>query len=108
MGLIVVLAWVFTALLLILFLACIAAGRGVIPRNHWFGIRLPPLKRSDAAWRAGHAAGVAPSAVVFVIALVCCFMGATAPIAFWGAIVAFVGGLAWVGSEAIRAANKQN
>lgn len=100
------LAWVFTTLLLVLFVACILASRGAIPRNHWFGIRLPPLKRNDAAWRAGHAAGVAPAAVVFVIALVCCLMGAAAPIAFWGAIVAFAGGLVWVGGEATRAASK--
>jgi len=40
-----------------LVVTCIAASRGAIPLNHYFGVRLPVLMRSNAAWRAGHAAG---------------------------------------------------
>ena len=38
-------------------------------------VRLPALMRSAAAWRAGHAAGVGPAAVAFVVAVVCSAIG---------------------------------
>jgi len=65
------LGWVFTGLLLVLVVTCIAASRGAIPLNHYFGVRLPVLMRSNAAWRAGHAAGGVPAAIAFVVALMC-------------------------------------
>jgi hypothetical protein len=100
-----VLGWVFTGLLLLLVVTCIAASRGAIPLNVFFGVRLPPLMRSDAAWRAGHAAGVVPAVIAFVVALVCSAIGIVAPVAYWGSIVAMVGGVVWVFVRASRAAN---
>jgi hypothetical protein len=100
-----VLAWLFTALLLFMAVVCIAAGRGLIPVNHLIGIRFPPLQRDEAAWRAGHAAGVLPSLVAFAIALVCSLIGLVAPAADYGVLVAFVGGVVWVVVRAIRAAD---
>ncbi|GAA1952901.1 hypothetical protein [Microbacterium deminutum] len=43
----VIVAWVFAGLLLLLGLTCIAASRGALPLNHFFGVRLPPLMRSE-------------------------------------------------------------
>lgn len=99
-----ILAWVFTALLLLLSIASFAAGRGAIPLNHFFGIRIPALKRSAAAWRAGHAAALIPAAVTFLVSLICALLGAATPAFYWGSIVAFVGGLVWVLARATRAA----
>lgn len=98
------LGWVFTGLLLVLVLACIGAGRGTIPLNHFVGIRLPALMRSDAAWRAGHTAGVAPAGVAFVVALVFSAIGLIASPAYAGAIAAFVIGVGWSMLRATRAA----
>ena len=62
--------------------------------------------RSDNAWHAGHAAGVVPSAVAFVVAIISSLIGLGAPNAYWGAIVACVVGFMMVvirGSAAARA-----
>lgn len=39
-------------------------------RNHVAGIRLPSLRKSDAAWRAGHAAAKRVMTPVLVLAMV--------------------------------------
>lgn len=105
MGGLVVAAWVFTALLLLV-VACVAAGRGTLPLNHLFGVRIPALMRSDAAWRAGHAAGVVPGVYALVIAFGCSTVGLFTPVAYWGSIAAFVGGVAWVAVTASRAVSE--
>jgi hypothetical protein len=92
----VVLAWVFTGLMLVLLVACVAASRGALRLNHFFGVRLPSLMRSNAAWRAGHAAAVLPSAVSFAVALVASAVGLAIPVGYWVAIIAFVGDVIWV------------
>ncbi len=99
------LGWVFTGLLLLITLINRAAGDGRIPPNSTVGIRIPPLQRSEAAWTAGHAAGVKPVVIAFCVAAVCGVVGLFAPTAYWGAIAAFVGGLVWVIASAVRAAN---
>ncbi|MGA7203933.1 MAG: hypothetical protein WBX27_04795 [Specibacter sp.] len=98
------LAWLFTALMLVLVVVCIAAGRGAIPVNHLIGVRIPALKRSPGAWRAGHAAGVFPAGVAFIVGLVFSLFGFVTPMAYWGSIVAFLGGVVWVFIRASRAA----
>jgi hypothetical protein len=105
MSVVPILAWLFTALLLFLEAVCIAASRGGIPVNHIIGVRLPPVMRTAATWRAGHAAGILPAAVAFVIALICSVIGLAAPGAYIGAIVAFVGGFVWVCIRSIGAAD---
>jgi len=100
----ILLAWLFTGLLLLLVVVCIAAGRGAIPVNHLIGIRIPALKRSAAAWRAGHAAGVFPALVALVVGLAFSLLGLVTNGAYWGSIVAFAGGVAWVFIRATRAA----
>jgi len=82
-----------------------AAGRGVIPVNGSVGLRIPPLQRSDAKWRAGHAAAVMPALVAFAVSLLCSIVGLFVAAAAWGVIVAFVGGFVWTIVAAIRAAN---
>ncbi|MFH8250594.1 SdpI family protein [Microbacterium sp. B2969] len=101
-----ILAWVFTGLLLVLLLTCVAAARGSLRRNRWFGVKLPALERSDAAWRAGHAVSVVPAAVAFVVALIASILGLFAPAIYWVTIVAAVGGVIWVFVRATRAADR--
>jgi SdpI/YfhL protein family len=100
----VIIAWVFTFLLLVLLLTCIAAGRGALRKNHGFGVRLPALMRSDSAWRFGHQAGVLPSAVTFVIAIVASVIGLAVPATYYLSIAAFVVGVIWVFARATSAA----
>lgn len=100
------LGWVFTGVLLLVAIICWAAGRGKIELNGTIGLRIPPLTHSTEAWMSGHAAGVRPAAIAFVVGLVLCVIGIFAPVAFWGAIVAFVGGLVWVTVAAVRAASR--
>lgn len=102
----VLLAWVFTFLLLVLLLTCIAAGRGTLRKNHGFGVRLPALMRSDSAWRVGHLAGVMPSAVTFVVAIVASVIGLAIPATYYLSILAFVVGVIWVFARASSAATK--
>ncbi|MEA9984201.1 MULTISPECIES: SdpI family protein [Subtercola] len=103
-----VVAWIFTALLLLLVVVCIMAGRGQLGMNRFVGIRFPSLMRSDSAWRAGHAAAVMPAVVSWGAALVCSAIGTTALPAYWGAIAAFVGGFVWVAVRASHAASKSD
>jgi len=91
-----VLAWVFTGLLLVMVVVSALAGRGVIPLNHLVGIRIPPVERSDAAWRAGHSAAVVPAVIAFVVAAIFSVLGLFVFALYWGAVVAFVGGVVWV------------
>ncbi|MGA1838632.1 SdpI family protein [Herbiconiux sp. 11R-BC] len=98
------LGWVFTGLLLVLLIACVAAGQGVLRRNHVFGVRFPAMMRSDAAWRRGHLAGVLPAGIAFAVAAICSTVGLSVPLAYGGTIVAFVGGVIWVVLRASRAA----
>jgi hypothetical protein len=100
----VLIAWVFTALLLVLLLTCIAAGRGTLPKNRGFGVRLPSLMRSDAAWQAGHRAGVMPSAIAAVVALVSSVVGLAIPATYYLSIAAFLIGVVWVFTRSSSAA----
>jgi hypothetical protein len=100
----VLLAWIFTVLLLVLLLTCIAAGRGTLRKNHGFGVRLPTLMRSDSAWRVGHQAGVMPSAMTFVVAIVASVLGLAVPAIYYVSIAAFVVGVIWVFARATLAA----
>ena len=93
---ITMLGWIFTGLLLVLVVACATAGRGALPLNHWFGVRLPALMVSRQAWRIGHAAGVLPASVAFLAAAICSVAGLVMPGLYWGTIGAFVGGVVWV------------
>lgn len=99
-----ILAWLFTGLLFLLVVVCIAAVRGAIPMNHVVGIRIPALMRSGRAWRTGHAAGLIPAVVALVVSLASSVLGSIVPVAYWGSIVAFVGGVVWVFVSASRAA----
>ena len=105
MSVLPVLAWTFTVLLLVLVVVSLLAGRGTIPLNHWAGIRLPPVMRSEATWRAGHTAAVLPAAIAFIVSLGFALAGAAVPIAYWGSIAAFAGGFILVAVRAVRAAN---
>lgn len=98
------LSWVFTALLLVLALVSIAAGRGAIPLNRVVGIRFPAVMRGQAQWRAGHAAAVLPAVVACGCAFVFAFLGGFVPALYWGSVAAFVLGLIWVVVRATRAA----
>lgn len=100
-----ILAWVFTALLLFLFIVALLASRGTIPRNHILGIRLPPLFESDAAWRAGHAAAIMPALVGFIGAFLCACAGAAYWPIRWGVAFFFVLSFGWAAVVAVRAAN---
>jgi uncharacterized membrane protein len=94
-----VLSWVFTALLLVLLIASVAAARGALRLNHLFGVRLPALMTSEAAWRRGHAAAVA-----FGVAIVASLVGMAVPVSYWLAIAAFVAGVIAVFVRATAAA----
>ncbi len=100
-----ILAWVFTGLLPVLLITCVLAARGAVPLNHWVGVRIPAVMRSDTTWRAGHAAGIVPAIVASLVALVCTACGAFVPALYWGSVVAFVGGVVWVMIAATRGAN---
>lgn len=106
LGALPILGWVFTAVLLLTVVVSFAAGRGAIPLNPYLGIRIAPLMRSDAAWKAGHAAAVVPSAVAFVVSLACCLVGLAVGAVYGGSIVCLVGGLAWASVNAVRAARR--
>lgn len=99
-----VLGWLFTALLLLLVIASVAAARGAIPVNHLFGVRLPVMMRSPAAWRAGHAAAIAPAGCAFAVALIASSIAIAVPVVFLLAIAAFVVGVGWAFVRASRAA----
>jgi hypothetical protein len=100
----VILGWVFTGLLLMLLITAIATGRGRIPLNHFFGIRLPDLLRSNSAWRAGHRAAVVPAGIAFGVSLLASVVALFVPITYWVSIIAFAAGVAWVFLRASAAA----
>lgn len=108
MEIVPVLVWIFTGLLLLLVVACVMAGHGAIPLNHFFGVRIPALMRNEAAWRAGHAAARVPAVVAFVLALLCSALGMIAPAAYIGTFIAFIGGVVWVGFTASKAARESS
>jgi SdpI/YfhL protein family len=97
--------WILAAVLLVIAVVSAAAGRGAIRRNPYAGIRLPPLQRSEAAWRAGHAAAVVPSIVAFVVTMVASAIAIALPVVEWAAVVAFVLGAVWAVTLAARRAN---
>jgi len=99
------LGWVCTALLLMMAFICLAAGAGKLRANGVIGIRIPAVMRSEAAWKAGHAAGVVPAFISCAVGLACSAVGLITSVAYFGAIVALVGGLIWVVIRAVRAAN---
>lgn len=98
------LAWIFTALALLLLIVSLAASRGTIPINHFLGIRIPPLKRSEAAWRAGHLAAVLPAALALALSIVFSVVGLIDPVSYWGTIIVFVCAVVWTFIAASRAA----
>ena len=69
------------------------------------GLRVPALTRSEDAWRSGHAAGQVPALVSFVVALVFSMLGLASPLAYWGTLAVFLGGLTWIVIRASSAAN---
>ena len=97
--------FILPLLMLVSALMCQAAATGRITRNHWAGYRLPALFVSDEAWRAGHAAALAPSWIGFA-----CTTAAAAgtlllgPIFLLVEVPAFVLALAWAMMRAVRAA----
>lgn len=102
-----VLAWVFTALLLVLVIVTMLAARGIIHSNHIVGIRIPSLQRSENAWEAGHGAAILPALVGFSGALICVVIGVFAPVAHWGVVLFFVGAAVWTFMAASRAAKTE-
>jgi len=70
------------------------AYRQILPMNFWIGIRTATTLRSDAAWRAGHAAAAVPISVGGIGLIV----AATAAV-FAGeeyAVYAAMAGCAWI------------
>ncbi|PQZ93626.1 hypothetical protein CQ018_08145 [Arthrobacter sp. MYb227] len=100
-------AWVFTTLLCLLLGVALAASRGSIPINHFLGIRIPALKRSEAAWRAGHRATIIPTALALVLSLVFSILGLLDPLAYAGTIIVFVCAVIWTFIAASKAARAQ-
>ncbi|GGL79236.1 SdpI family protein [Glutamicibacter protophormiae] len=86
-------------------LTCRACAAGRITRNHWAGYRLPALFASDEAWRAGHAAALAPSWTGFACtaaAAACTLL--LGPVFLLVELPAFALALAWAMIRAVRAA----
>ena len=85
-----VVAWVLTAVLVPLAIVAVLGSTGVIPKNRWFGIKLPALERSENAWRVGHAAAI-PSAVIgSVFALASTIIGLFYPVLNFVTLALFV------------------
>jgi uncharacterized membrane protein len=96
--------------LLGLFAQGAAAGR--FPRNHLIGIRLPSTQASDAAWRAGHRAAIAPSWVccgaLVVVDVVAVLVSRSVPdtaLAI-GVLVLLLAGIVWIAVTAASAARR--
>ncbi len=98
------LAWVCTAMLLLITLASVAGGAGWVPLNPLFGIRTRATKRSAAAWRAGHRAAILPSVVSLVAVALLSAIGLGAALVNWAAIIGAISGVVWLVSTATRAA----
>ena len=47
---------IFPLVLLLFAVFAQLAGAGVVPPNHFAGIRIPSVMKSQAAWQAGHSA----------------------------------------------------
>lgn len=83
-----------------------------LPRNVWFGVRIPSTLRSDAGWRAGHRAALPALRAAVVVAALCAVLAlalvpASAPAALTMGLVgvAAIAALAIVGAwRAHRAA----
>ncbi|MGU3646231.1 SdpI family protein [Microbacterium sp. C23T] len=101
-----VLAWVFTALLGVLVISCLAASVGRLRRNRYFGVKLPALEKSDDAWREGHRAAVMPATVSFAVAAVAAIVGVFVPLAYVVTIMVAVFGVIWVFVRSTRAATR--
>lgn len=100
------LGWVFTGILALVAIVGTMAGNGGLVANSTIGIRIPPLLRSDAAWRAGHAATVMPAIVCGAVALVLCLIGIFDLPAYWGALGVCIVGIVWALIRAVRAADR--
>ncbi|CAD6000568.1 SdpI family protein [Agreia sp. COWG] len=98
--------WVSAALLLLIVVICVVAGRGSLPLNHAIGLRVPALMRDDHSWRVGHAAGVVPGSISFAVAAVSSVIGLSLPPGYWAAIATFIIGLVWVVVRASAAAKR--
>jgi hypothetical protein len=96
--------WMSAALLLVVAVMCWAAGRGLVRMNGFVGIRLPALQRDEAAWRAGHRAGVLPAGVTAAVAVIGALVGLAVTPAYWVAVGALLVGLVWTVAAAVRAA----
>ena len=97
--------WVFTGLLLLLVMTCMVIGRGKIPVNRFFGIRIPVVMSSPEAWRSGHQAAVLPAAITFTASLICSLLGLINSVAYWGSVIAFAIGVVWIFIAASKAAS---
>lgn len=106
LGGVLIIAWVFTALLLLLAVSVTLAGRGTIKRNPIIGIRIPSLFSSDDAWQRGHAAAIRPSWIGFIVALACVLVGVFEPVVYWAALGVFVVTTVWIFPAADRAAKR--
>ena len=65
--LLLIVAWALAAVVLVITLL---AGRGIVRRNKFAGIRLRSTFASDSAWRRGHTAAVPSAAVAAAITTV--------------------------------------
>jgi uncharacterized membrane protein len=101
-----IVTWVFTTLLLLLALVSTIAAHGRLAPNSLIGIRTPQLKRSESAWRAGHAAAVPLAWTGFVVALICAIFGFLFAEVRWGVVAVFPITVIAAFSVAIRAATK--
>lgn len=89
------LAWMFTALLRLLLVLSYTASRRGIPANHFWGIRIPTLKCSEAAWRTGHRAAILPATLAFGLRIVFGVLGLADPMAYGGTNVVFECAVIW-------------
>ncbi len=99
-----IIGWVFPALLLLLVVVTMRAGHGKIPPNSLIGIRLPSVRRSAAAWQAGHKAAVPAAWVGFLGALGCAVVGLIIPFAYFGSVAFFLACVVWAFVAAAAAA----
>ena len=60
-------AYIIAAAMLLVVVVTQLAASGMIRRNGFVGLRIPPTMASEAAWVAGHRAARAPSWIGFVL-----------------------------------------
>ena len=99
--LLTVLGWVFTGLLLVLFGACVGAGRGGFPRSN-VSVTCPD---GGAMQRGGLPLGWFSLVLPILVALVRSVIGLAQSAAYWGSIAAMAAVVIWVFVRASRAAN---